>query len=894
MTDFWRIYRLILTRRWMILGLVGIALVTVLVAKRVSEDQITYTAGAIVLPSSQAMNAGGLYKDNKTGVLSPTYDRNSRLSLFTQSIHSHTQDALDWATLPTVEQKRKMVLALSSQLNDESRKRATAPGATEDELDQVLNLFKVPTDPQIWAPRTVTPDMQKQVRDSLEASPVYDSSVNANPGGQTSTPTMTDFLQIQVHASNPLFAEQTANLLAAAFVNGYTESGKEEYQNSVAQFRQNQQQAKTALDQAQNALMSYEKQTGIVNLPVALNSAVTDLNDLKQKQETAQQQFSSASQTSAQLTQLLHATPPKIRTDFDPTTRPDAQKLATKISDDQAALQTLQARYTPNYPPLQHAQQALQAEQDEYKKLLAQPYFVERENPQYSNLKAESDNAKAQVASAQATLSVVNQQIHVLQASNSGTLPEAERRLTALQNARDTALSNKRAADAAYAGLAQANKELDNGLITLTNAATYATPDSTGPGLAALLVYATLLSLVLGVAVTLGIDALDNRIQTIGDAEKLLGMPISAVIPEMPPGDPKRLTRMIVADPLSPVAEAYRLLRTDLLFTAEDKPFKSLMGATAKPGQGATTTICNLAVALAQVGKRVILIDADLRRPKLHEFFGVSNETGLTSLLRSECEMEEALKLTDIDNLLLLPSGPLPLNPSELLASNRMRTLHERMKPHTDFILVDTPSAIAFSDSAILASFMDAVLLVMRAQEAPRGGEGRVRELLSKARANVVGVVLNGVKPQLVDSYHYHAAYYPQITTAPLLEAPHTANGHALPAPDDTLAGLPAPVIVEPAHNGNGNGNGYGPHAGNGYEPTLMGVRLDHRQLQLAKAAEEEAGAPRDEGSSLQTGEVAPPETPADDTTVIKQPVAAAPSKSRFNWRALFGTDDTE
>ena len=318
--------------------------------------------------------------------------------------------------------------------------------------------------------------------------------------------------------------------------------------------------------------------------------------------------------------------------------------------------------------------------------------------------------------------------------------------------------------NASVKNLKLSNSLLNRGLITMEAPAALATPDTSGPGLASLLIYGAILSLIIGIAAAVGLDYLDNSVQTIPDAEKLLGMPVSAVIPAMPPGDPRRQTRLTVSDPLSPIAESYRLLRTDLLFTAEDKPFKSLMAATAKPGQGATTTICNLAVALATVGKRVILIDADLRRPKLHAFFNVSNETGLTSLLRDECELEEALKVTDIDNLLVLPSGPLPLNPAELLASQKMRALHERLKPHTDFVLVDTPSAIAFSDSSILASYLDAVMIVVRAQETPRGSEIQLKNLLNKARANVVGVVLNGVKPQLVDSYYYHAAYYPQVS----------------------------------------------------------------------------------------------------------------------------------
>jgi len=142
------------------------------------------------------------------------------------------------------------------------------------------------------------------------------------------------------------------------------------------------------------------------------------------------------------------------------------------------------------------------------------------------------------------------------------------------------------------------------------------------------------------------------------------------------------------------------------------------------------------------------------------------------------------------------------VNPSELLASQKMRTLHERLKPHTDFILVDTPSAIAFSDSTILSSFLDSVLLVVRAQEAPRGGEHHVREMLNKARANIVGVVLNGVKPQLVDSYFYHSAYYPP----PPVER---TGAHALPAPPDQSRSVP-------------------PGLPDGYEPTLMGVTFNH------------------------------------------------------------------
>jgi len=850
--NFWRIYRLVLARIPLILGLMAVALASVLVAKKVADAQTQYVATAEVLPSPKAMDPGGLYQDNKTGTQSQTYDRLSRMSLFRTKLESQQADALDIATRPSLEQKRIVVRALSNQLTGTGRRLWKKPGVTETQLDSVLKLFRVPTDPGIWAPRTVTPALEKTIRDGFDATPVYDEKVSQSPGSDHPSPTMTDYISVSVRAPTPQMAQQIATLTAAAFVNDYYDSGMQEYRASYQNYADNQKQAKAEVDRAENALQDYRERTGIVDLEAQTAGDVKDLELLKQQSEQAQTQLDSANGAAATIRQQMAQTSPQNVVPLDSLSRPEVLALGTKIEQDTANLQVLATRYTPSNPDYQRAVTALNAEKAQLVRLKAQPYVVAQVNPQFQQLKAQEDNEQAEAARAAAAVSRASAQIAALQQSNSHTLPEAQKVLAQLQNAYDTAVANKKAADAAYHNLVTNQKLLDNGLISLASAAQYAEPDRSGPSLPLLLIYAALLSLVIGVGIIIGLDSLDNRIQTIGDAERLLGMPISAVIPEMENTDPHSRVRMIVSEPLSPVAESYRLLRTDLLFSADDKPFKSIMGATAKPGQGATTTICNLAVALAQVGKRVVLIDADLRRPKLHDFFHTTNETGLTSLLRDECTMEEALKITDIDNLLLLPSGPLPMNPSELLASQRMRTLHERLKPHTDFILVDTPSAIAFSDSAILASFMDAVLLVMRAQEAPRGGEKQVREMLSKARANVVGVVLNGVKPQLVDSYHYHAAYYPQVTKAAL--APPALSAPTLEA---------EPPALKP-----------------GYEQTLMGVTLDHRRL-TAEARSE----PPQVVDESHVGE---------ETTMVDAMPKEANGKHGFSLRSLFGTDDKQ
>jgi len=284
-------------------------------------------------------------------------------------------------------------------------------------------------------------------------------------------------------------------------------------------------------------------------------------------------------------------------------------------------------------------------------------------------------------------------------------------------------------------------------------------PVSKVPYLPHLAALAILLSVVLAIGTALGLEFLDNRVRTSVDAQRLLQLPVTGIIPATE-GSPRELPQYTHLQPLSPVAEAYRFLRTDLLFTARDHPLQSIMVATAKPGHGGTTTISNLAIAMAQAGKRVVLVDADLRRPRLHEVFGVENETGLTDVLHDELLVTDVLKSTAVDNLLLLPAGSSTRHPSELLASERMKQVLDTLKAYSDFVFFDVPSAIAFADAAILSSLMDGVLIVVRANQAPRGSELQMRGLLNKAKANVIGVVLNDADPDTVDSCYFHSHYY--------------------------------------------------------------------------------------------------------------------------------------
>jgi len=212
-----------------------------------------------------------------------------------------------------------------------------------------------------------------------------------------------------------------------------------------------------------------------------------------------------------------------------------------------------------------------------------------------------------------------------------------------------------------------------------------------------------------------------------------------------------------ISNPRSPISEAYRTLRTNLEFSSLDKPLKTMVVTSAGPEEGKSTTLANLAVTLAQAEKRVILVDCDLRRPSQHEIFGLGNAVGLTSMVVDEEAFKNPpLQETPVPNLQLLPSGPLPPNPSELLGSRRMEEIIATLRERAGLVLFDAPPIIAVTDAAVLASKVDGVLLVINAGTTKRDHAQRAKALLEKVNARLVGAVLNNVRMD-ISLHRYYA-----------------------------------------------------------------------------------------------------------------------------------------
>ncbi|GBF76003.1 hypothetical protein PA598K_04442 [Paenibacillus sp. 598K] len=200
-------------------------------------------------------------------------------------------------------------------------------------------------------------------------------------------------------------------------------------------------------------------------------------------------------------------------------------------------------------------------------------------------------------------------------------------------------------------------------------------------------------------------------------------------------------------NPESAIAEAYRAIRTRIAFPADGKELKVIMITSTKKGEGKSSTAANVAISIAQTGKRVVLIDADLRRPALHQMFGVINHTGLANFLANlSVEPQEVVRSLHIENLAFIPSGLTPPNPAELLTMPRMDELLEYLKQAYDVIIVDTPPALSVSDAQIVAAKSDGVVVVVEYGKVNRSNAKKVSFYLNQVNAKLLGVVLNKVK----------------------------------------------------------------------------------------------------------------------------------------------------
>lgn len=275
----------------------------------------------------------------------------------------------------------------------------------------------------------------------------------------------------------------------------------------------------------------------------------------------------------------------------------------------------------------------------------------------------------------------------------------------------------------------------------------------------------TVMAAVVGMLVALGVVALleylDDTVKTPGDLEQAASLVALGAVMRMPASRPDASHLVIGEQGHGPASEAYRLVRANLEFAGVGRKPSALVVTSGGPGEGKSTTVANLAIVLAQAGKRVVVVDADLRKPSLHQLFQVANERGLSNLLIGDDLTDGTfLQDTGIDGLRILTSGPRPPNPAELLSSERLSVIVSALKELADVVLIDSPPALAVADPVVIASRVDGTLLVVDSERTRTETLQRTAEALGKSGTRIVGAVLNKLSTGRGRGYYYYYRYY--------------------------------------------------------------------------------------------------------------------------------------
>ena len=279
------------------------------------------------------------------------------------------------------------------------------------------------------------------------------------------------------------------------------------------------------------------------------------------------------------------------------------------------------------------------------------------------------------------------------------------------------------------------------------------------------LVLGAVVGLVFGVGIAFFLEYLDTSVKSLEDVERYLQVPVLAVIP-------KDVGVLHKQNAMSPDAEAYRILRTNIEFNRKNPEDNAITVVSGGAGEGKSTTLVNLAYICAQGGYTTLMIDADLRRPRLHTFFDINNAVGLTNYLTTELMLEDVILQTPVDNLYFMPSGILPADAAGILNSRRMSELIQDVKQRFDLVLVDSPPILGVSDASVLASEVDLTMIVVQHRKLPRNMLMRVKQAVENVGGHVIGVVLNNVDVRSDSQYQYYTSYYTYYAPAESQIAP--------------------------------------------------------------------------------------------------------------------------
>lgn len=569
----------------------------------------------------------------------------------------------------------------------------------------------------------------------------------------------TNILAVEVTLQNPEEAKVAADVLSAEFKKVYAELNNEAVRQSKEFIEAQIGLTKRKMLKAQDDLRKFKEQNEIVELSSQGTAAINRLSQAKSTLNSIQAQRKAAEARVAKINSEMKSLPDWHTVSTSTSRNPIWQKLTDELVTLETQKASMlaggpgQSRRGPNHPDVQFVERRIA----EVKKELAdtQVEIVSGKSDALNGIKQGTVsswiNSKVEEVSAVAQEQVAEASLEEARAELA-SLPAIEAKLAELQ-------TDVRAASDTY-GLMRA--KLDEAKIKEEQAKNEVTLKTVDPAYvypvnqkrAIKLILALLFSPLLGIGVAFLLHYTDNTIKTANEAEKLLGVPVMAAVPNSRAHSLPRQSCPEIVD------VAYQMLTSGLWIENQNSDVNSVVVVSAEPDCGRSVTASNMAVALAKEGARVVLVDADLRQPTQHLIFGIDNKVGLTNLLSGAANIEDCLVTTKVQGLLLMPSGPVPDNPVKLLRSQEMKNFADEISELADFVVFDTPAGVAFPDPILIASQVGHAVIVHSAGRVPRGSEAEFKAKLESIGVRLLGAVLNKVKREDSSGYfHYYRSY---------------------------------------------------------------------------------------------------------------------------------------
>ena len=546
----------------------------------------------------------------------------------------------------------------------------------------------------------------------------------------------TRLVEIRYSSSDPVFAAEAANAVAAAYIQQNMEFKLNTSKEAGDFLSERLAEQRNAVEASERALQEFKEKNGAVAIADGASSIsvqqITDLNAalIKAKTERITKESLFNQLQSMQASGTIDTFPAVLANEY-------VQGLKTNLAQLQREQAQLSERYGENHPEMIKIKSAVQAANAKLSGEIAK--VVQGVNSEYRAALAQEQslqgalNTQKAAALGQNKMSVT---YSVLQREADSNRQIYE---SLLQQAKEAGISGERRA---------------TNVRVVDQAEVPGAPVS--PNLRADMTFALVAGLVFAIGLAFGFEYLDNRIKTPQELKAQLGIPFLGMVPTVTvEGEPNPLLDGGVPQNF---AEAFKSVRTNVLFSSADEGMRTLVVTSAGPGEGKSLVASNLALALAQAGQRVLLIDADMRRPRVHDIFGGSQEPGLSNVLAGNAKTSEAIRKSKTSGLWLMPAGHIPPNPAELLGSRRYTDFMASLSVHFDWVLLDTPPVMVVADSSIVANQSSGVVFVVRADHTSKHSVRAAVEQLEAANAHLIGSVLNSV--DLVRNPYYYSAYY--------------------------------------------------------------------------------------------------------------------------------------